>query len=120
MAITSDGALSIRRLRAQPRDPETEELAAELAAGLPQVDLPELLVDLDALTAFTGRLTHAGGANPRRADHHRQLIAAVIAHACNLGIGRMARSAGMEAAGLRRAKLERPVQATRRVLRDAP
>lgn len=98
--IAADGALMIRRLRAQPRDPETDELAAELAAGLPQVDLPELLVDVDAMTGFTGRLTHAGGANPRRDDHHRHLIAVIIAHACNLGITRMARSAGMKAGSL--------------------
>ena len=64
------------------------------------IDLPDLLIEVDRWTGFTARLTHAGGAKPRRADHARHLFAAVIAQACNLGTGRMARASDLSAASI--------------------
>src|SRR5450755_5060214 len=49
-------------------------------------------------TGFTRQLTHAGGSSPRRAEHARDLFAALIAQACNLGTGRMARASDLSPA----------------------
>lgn len=53
---------------------------------------------MDRWCGFTGHLTHVGGATPRRADHARHLFAAIIALACNLGTGRMARASDLSPA----------------------
>jgi len=98
-AATSErGNLSVKRLRAQPREPDVDELAREIANQLPVIDLPDLLIEVDRWTRFTRHLTHAGGATPRREDHARLLFAALIAQACNLGAGRMARASDLSAA----------------------
>jgi hypothetical protein len=62
------------------------------------IDLPDLLIEVDRWTGFTRKLTHAGGSAPRRADHARHLFAALIAQACNLGTGRMARASDLSTA----------------------
>jgi Tn3 transposase DDE domain len=92
------GNLSVKRLRAEPREPEVDELAKEIANQLPVIDLPDLLIEVDRWTGFTRQLTHAGGSAPRRADHARHLFAALIAQACNLGTGRMARASDLSPA----------------------
>ena len=98
VAIGERGNLTVKRLRAQPREPDVDALAREIANQLPVIDLPDLLIEVDRWTRFTGHLTHAGGATPRRDDHARLLFAALIAQACNLGAGRMARASDLSAA----------------------
>ena len=85
VAVGERGTLSVKRLRAQPREPDVDELAREIANQLAVIDLPDLLIEVDRWTHFTRHLTHAGGANPRRDDHARHLFAAIIVLACNLG-----------------------------------
>ncbi|HEV7806371.1 MAG TPA: Tn3 family transposase [Solirubrobacteraceae bacterium] len=118
-AIGERGNLTVKRLRAQPRGPDVDELAREIANQLPVIDLPDLLIEVDRWTRFTRHLTHAGGATPRREDHARLLFAALIAQACNLGAGRMARASDLSPAQvgwtsewyLRRDTLERATAA---------
>lgn len=98
VTIGEQGNLSVKRLRAEPRDPNVDELAKEIANQLPVIDLPDLLIEVDRWTGFTRQLTHAGGSAPRRADHARHLFAALIAQACNLGTGRMARASDLSPA----------------------
>ncbi len=100
VTIGENGNLKVARLRAQSRDPEIDQLAAEIANELELVDLPDLLFDIDGETRFTDELTHAGGASPRSKDHKRNVIAAIIAMACNLGTRRMARSSSISPAAL--------------------
>ena len=100
VALDEHGNLKVSRLRAQPRDPAIDKLASEIANELAIVDLPDLLFDIDAATGFTDELTHAGGSSPRSKDHKRNLIAAIMALACNLGVRRMARSSGISPAAL--------------------
>lgn len=45
----------------------------------------------DGWTGFSSRLTHAGGSEPRSADHAAHLYAAIVAQATNLGLVAMAR-----------------------------
>jgi len=49
------------------------------------VQLPVLLIEVDQLTGFSDEFTHAGGAQPRNPELRRNLYAALIAYACNLG-----------------------------------
>ena len=98
VTIGEQGNLAVKRLRAEPREPDVDELAKEIANQLPVIDLPDVLIEVDRWTGFTRHLTHAGGSSPRRADHARHLFAALIAQACNLGTGRMARASDLSPA----------------------
>jgi hypothetical protein len=91
-----DGELHVRRLPGAERPATTTALAAHIASRLPQVDLADILIDVDAWTAFSDELTHAHGAAPRqpRLDEHR--YAALLAHACNLGYARMGQAARID------------------------
>lgn len=91
-----DGELHVRRLPGAERPTATTALAAHIASRLPQVDLADILIDVDAWTAFSDELTHAHGATPRqpRLDEHR--YAALLAHACNLGYARMGQAARID------------------------
>lgn len=98
VTIDEHSNLSVKRLRAEPREPDVDELAREIANQLPVIDLPDLLIEVNRWCNFTRHLTHAGGATPRREDHLRHLFAAIIAQACNLGTGRMARASDLSPA----------------------
>lgn len=80
--LTSGGELHLRRLPGAERPDTTTALAAHIASRLPQADLADILIDVDAWTAFSDELTHAHGATRRqpRLDEHR--YAALLAHAC--------------------------------------
>jgi TnpA family transposase len=55
------------------------------------------MIDIDHATGFTRHLTHASGARPRHneIEHRRNLLAAIVAQACNFGITRMAELSGI-------------------------
>lgn len=79
-----------------------EDLPAEAAVlrdatveRLPHVPLASLLIELDAWTGFTDHLIHAGGATHRGPELRRNLYAALLAQACNLGIAGMADATGI-------------------------
>ena len=67
-----------------------------VAARLPQVDLAEVLLDVDAWTHFSDELTHAHGATPRQPRLPEHRYAALLAHACNLGHTRMGQAARID------------------------
>ena len=62
---------------------------------MPQVHLPALLIEVDRDTRFSEAFTHAGGAQPRNPDLVRNLYAAVLAYACNLGYAGMSDASGI-------------------------
>ena len=90
-----DGALIVSPLAAEQLPADVEALASAAAARLPRVNLPSLLIEVDRDTAFTAEFTHAGGAQPRNPDLARNLYAALIAYACNLGYAGMADASGI-------------------------
>ncbi len=59
---------------------------------LPEVDLPELLIEVDGWTAFTDHLTPLSGNQRRGADMPSLLYAVIVAQATNLGLSGMARA----------------------------
>jgi hypothetical protein len=73
----------------------SDELAAACAARLPRVQLLALLIEVDQMTRFSEEFTHAGGAQPRNPELRRNLYAALITYACNLGYAGMADASGI-------------------------
>ncbi len=59
---------------------------------LPEVDLPELLIEVDGWTGFTDHLTPLSGNRRRSADMPTVLYAVILAQATNLGLTGMARA----------------------------
>lgn len=91
--LAGDGELIVSRLRGASEPEGAGELAARVGARLPFVDLSELLIEVDRWCGFSEELTHAGGARPRGRSLREHRYAAILAHACNLGLARMGQAA---------------------------
>lgn len=68
---------------------EPESLAAlrsAVTARLPRVDLPELLLEIDARTGFARAFTHASESDSRARDLPTTVCAVLLAEACNTGL----------------------------------
>jgi TnpA family transposase len=61
------------------------DLRANIAARLPRVDLPDVLLEVDAWTGFTKEFSHASEGRARVEDLATSVCAVLIAEACNLG-----------------------------------
>lgn len=93
--VTESGQLSLMRLPAEIVSEAVEELRAALVALLPRPQLTELLIEVDRWAGWSDQLTHAGGKTHRGDGLRRQLYAAVLAQACNLGLTGMAEASGL-------------------------
>ena len=93
--LDDEGELIVAPLAAEALPAGTLTLREAAAERLPHVDLAALLIEVDALTGFTDHLTHAGGATSRTGDLRRNLYAALLAQATNLGHAGMADAAGI-------------------------
>ena len=68
-------------------DPESLiRLRREIAARLPRVDLPEVLLEIHRLTGFANEFTHISEQNSRADGLIVSLCAALVAQACNTGL----------------------------------
>ena len=61
-------------------------LNRQVAAMLPKVDLPEVLLEIDAKTGLTKEFTHLSQAGSRVKDLHISICAVLLAEACNIGL----------------------------------
>jgi TnpA family transposase len=61
-------------------------LRAKVTGMLPRVDLPELLLEIAARTAFTDAFTHISERTARAADLHVSICAVLMSEACNTGV----------------------------------
>ena len=93
--LTRDGELVIPPLTAEDVPAEADALRDDFSALLPRVPIASVLVEIDARTGFTDRLTHAGGKVSRPPDLKRNLLYVIIAEATNMGLGAMAESCGV-------------------------
>jgi TnpA family transposase len=66
--------------------PSLIELRAQVAARLPPVDLPEILLEVHEWTGFANEFTHLSEGSARAADLPISVCAALIAEACNIGL----------------------------------
>lgn len=87
--LLDDGGLKITPLRNAVPD-EAEDLKAQLYGLLPRIRITDLLAEVAQWTRFDDRFSHArNGEPPQDAS---ALMAAILADATNLGLGRMAES----------------------------
>jgi TnpA family transposase len=75
-----------------------------VAARLPRVDLPELLLEIDTRTGFAAAFTHASEAEARTQGLTTSLCAVLLAEACNTGLEPLVRP---DLPALRRSRLSR-------------
>ena len=105
-ARISKGKLALTALDRMEVPPEATRARDALAALLPRVELPELLMEVDRWTDFTRTLTHLTGRREPTAEHlaaiRPALFAVLVAEATNLGFATMARAAGLPEAQLAR------------------
>ena len=69
-----------------PEPPSLITLKRQVKAMLPRIDLPELLLEIDAKTSFTKEFTHISQTGSRVKDLHISICAVLIAEACNIGL----------------------------------
>jgi TnpA family transposase len=87
-----DDAIILSPLEAEHRPASAEALEDLITARLPQVELSELLIEVDAWTHFSDHFVHAASAETRRPTLLPHLYASILAHACNFGLEQMAHS----------------------------
>jgi len=61
-------------------------LRAELAARLPRIDLPDLLLEVAGWAGLTVEFTHVSEGASRAPDLHLSVCAVLVAEACNIGL----------------------------------
>ena len=79
-------ALDISRLDELEEPASLVEIRNTLDGMLPQVDLPELLMEMHERTGFANAFTHVAEGGPRVADLHKSVCAVLVAEACNVGL----------------------------------
>ncbi len=82
--------------------PSLVRLRDEVKARLPRVDLPEILLEIAARTAFAHKFTHVTERQSRVSDLAMSICAVLIAEACNTGIEPLVRN---DVPALRRSRL---------------
>jgi TnpA family transposase len=87
-----DDEIILSPLAAEHRPASAEALEDLITARLPQVELSELLIEVDAWTHFSDHFVHAANADPLRLTRLPHLYASIVAHACNFGLEQMAQS----------------------------
>ncbi|WP_147312517.1 Tn3 family transposase [Thermomonospora umbrina] len=85
-ARISDGRLSLARLEAAPPPEGFQAVHDAVAAMLPRIDYPELLLEVNALTGFLDAMPHLSGSQARREDLDLSLAAVLVARSCNIGL----------------------------------
>lgn len=82
--------------------PTLKALRKAVINCLPRVDLPEILLEIEAQTGFSEAFTHITEARSRTEDLNVSLCAALLAEACNTGIEPLVRN---DTQALRRERL---------------
>ena len=101
-AADGTAALSLSALDKLEEPPSLVALRAAVAARMPRVDLPELLLEMHARTGFAVEFTHAGERGARAGDLPTNICAVLLAEACNTGLEPLIR---LDTPALRRSRL---------------
>ena len=81
----AEGRIDLEKLDAFDEPSSLRALRARIDAMLPDVDLPELLLEIATRTRFTTAFTHEREPSARLSDLEVSIIAVLIAQACNVG-----------------------------------
>ncbi len=88
VSVDADGRLHLAKDDALDEPPSLVDLRARTTAMLPEVDLPEMILELMALyPAFPAAFTSISGGTSRLADLHVSVAALLSAHSLNVGLG---------------------------------
>jgi Tn3 transposase DDE domain len=90
-----DGELIVPMDDAATFPESVQALDDQIRRRLPDIDLPDLLLEVDQWTGFSQQLTHANGGQPRTDNLLLHLHAAALAQGTNMGLSEMAHSAGL-------------------------
>jgi hypothetical protein len=97
VSVDDDGRLHVERLVAVPDPPSLVDLRRQVAAMLPRVDLPEVILEMMAWqSGFVAAFTAASGGRSRLEDLHVSIAACLTAQALNIGYAPIAKR-GVEA-----------------------
>jgi len=91
LRLDERGRLTSAPARSEGEDPVVAKLKGEVLARIPEIELADLLIEVDAWTSFTEELRHVAGATPRAGQLPERLYAAVVASGTLLGPVAMAR-----------------------------
>lgn len=78
--------LTLRHLDKLEEPPSLVALRDRVEVLLPRIDLPEVLLEIQARTGFTQEFTHLSESGARVVDLPVSLCAVLLAEACNIGI----------------------------------
>ena len=101
-AADGTATLSLSALDKLEELPSLVALRAAVAARMPRVDLPELLLEMHARTGFAAEFTHASERGARAGDLPTSICAVLLAEACNTGLEPLIR---LDTPALRRSRL---------------
>jgi hypothetical protein len=90
-----DGELIVPMDDAENVPESVQALDEQIRRRIPDVDLPDLLLEVDQWTGFSQHLTHASGGQPRTDELLLHLHAAALAQGTNMGLVEMAHSTGL-------------------------
>lgn len=94
--------LSVERLEKIEEPPSLIALRAAVDARLPRLDLPELILEMQARTGFADQFSHASEGNARADDIAIGICAVLVAEATNTGFEPLIR---LDTPALRRSRL---------------
>ena len=86
-----NGELILTPLEAEERSATGDFLEEVILDRLPEINLPELLIEVDGWTNFSQAFTHSGGGESRKPDLLPTLYASILAQSGNFGATQMAR-----------------------------
>jgi Tn3 transposase DDE domain len=78
--------VSLAKLEAAPPPEGFQAVHDAVAATLPRIDYPELLLEVNAHTGFLDAIPHISGSEARRDDLGISLAALLVARSCNIGL----------------------------------
>ena len=112
VTVDEDGQLRFEALSAEPEPPSLVALRTAVGRMLPQVELPEVLLEVATWTGFHHAFTPLGESASRMKDLELSIAALLVAQACNIGFRPVAKE-GVPA--LNRARLSHLEQTYLRV-----
>ena len=86
-----NGGFVVTPLEAGERPASSEFLEEIILERMPQVDLPELLIEVDGWTNFSTSFKHSGGGETRKSNLLETLYASILAQSGNFGLTQMSR-----------------------------
>lgn len=83
-----DGVLTpvVAPLEALPDSPSFNDLDTNVTSRIPEIDLSELLLEVNAATGFCDAMPLASEGKSKIEDHAQSICAVLVAQACNIGL----------------------------------